>query len=71
MKPMEVGKQMAGLFVCELDDWILVQRDAATDAVVVRWQQVLQELIVGGKPLHLHISVSREVADTGWHGNHH
>ena len=64
-KTVEVGKQMSGLFIGEFDDGILVQRDAAADAVIIGWQQVLKELIVGGEPLHLHISVSREVADTG------
>ena len=50
---MEVIQQMPNLFVGEFDDGILVQRDTASDAVVVRWQQVLQMLVVGSKPLHL------------------
>ena len=70
-KPMEIGKQNAGLFVCESDDRVLIQRDAAADTIVIRWQQVLQELVVGGKPLHLHIGVGRNVTDAGGHGYYH
>ena len=40
-QPMEVIKQMSCLFIRQFDDGVLVQRDTATDAVVVRWQQVL------------------------------
>ena len=70
-KTMEVNKQMSCLFVCQFDDGVLIQRDTATDTVVVRRQQVLQELVVGGEPLHLHILMCREVADTGRHRYHH
>ena len=38
-QPMEVIKQMSCLFIRQFDDGVLVQRDTATDAVVVRWQQ--------------------------------
>ncbi len=69
--PMEVAKQMTDLIVCKFDDWVLVQRDAAADAVVVRRQQVLKELIVSRKPFHLHIAVCREVAHAGGVGYHH
>ena len=68
---VEVGKQMAGLLVCEFDDRILVQRDASSDAIIVRWQQVLQELIVSCKPFHLHVSMRRNVTDAGRHGYHY
>ena len=40
-KTMEVILQMSCLFIRQFDDGVLVQRDTATDAVVVRWQQVL------------------------------
>ena len=62
---------MTGLFVGEFYDGVFVQRDTATDAVVVRRQQVLQELIVGRKPLHLYVSMSGEVAHTIRIRNHH
>ena len=68
---VEVGKQKAGLFICKSDDRVLVQRDAATDAVVIRWQQVLQELIVSRKPLHLHVGMRRNITDAGGHGYHY
>ncbi len=35
-KTMEVIKQMSCLFICQFDNGVLVQRDTATDAVVVR-----------------------------------
>ena len=60
-QPVEVVEQMAGLLIRQFDDGVLVQRDATPDAIVVRWQQILQELIVGRKPLHLHIAVCRNV----------
>ena len=58
---MEVLQQDFCLAVIELDDGILVERDASSDAVVIRRQQVLQKLIVGGKPLHLHSRCGREI----------
>ena len=70
-KPVEVGKQKAGLLIREFDDRVMVQRDAATYAVVIRWQQVLQELIVCCKPLHFHVCISREVADASGHRYHY
>ena len=70
-KSVEVGKKMAGLLIRQFDNWVLVQRDAAADAVVIRWQQVLQELIVCRKPLHLHIGMRRNVTDAGRHGYHY
>ena len=33
--PVKVAEQMTGLIICEFDDRVLVQRDAAADAVVV------------------------------------
>ena len=50
---MKVILQIARLFFCKSYDGVLVECDAAPDAVVVRWQQVLQELVVGCKPFHL------------------
>jgi len=37
-KTMEVNKQMSCLFVCQFDDGVLIQRDTATDAVVLALQ---------------------------------
>ena len=68
---MEIIKQVPGLLVGEFDDRILIQRDAASDAVVIRWQQVLQELIVGGKPFHLHVGMGCQILHPVGHGNHH
>jgi len=62
-KPMEVIQQMPSLLIRQLDDWVLVQRYTAADAIVVGRQQALQELIVSGKPLHSHIIRSGKVAD--------
>ena len=58
---VEVGQHDGGLPLVELDDGVLVERDAAPDAVVVRRQQALQVLVVGGKPFHPHIGVGGEV----------
>ena len=68
---VEVGKDDGGLLVGEFDDRVLVERDASSDAVVIRRQQVLQKLIVGCKPLHLQIRMGGEVICAGriWH--HH
>ena len=54
----------------ETDDRILIQRDAAPNAVIVRRQQVLQKLIVGGEPLHPHVAMGGKVAHAVRHGNH-
>ena len=70
-KPMEVIQQMLCLFICQFDDWVLIQRDTSTDAVVVRWQQVLQELVIGSKPLYLQVIMCRQVADTIRHRYHY
>ena len=56
---MEVIQYMACLLVSQLNDRVLVQRDTATDTVVVRRQQVLQKLIIGSKPLHLQVGMCR------------
>ena len=50
---------------------ILVQRDTATDAVVVRRQQVLQELVISSKPFYLQVCMCRQIADTIRHRYHH
>ena len=68
---MEVIKQMPCLLVGEFDDRVLIQRDAAPNAVVIRWQQVLQELIIGSKPLHLHVGMGGQILHPVGHGNHH
>ena len=60
-QPVEVFQQDFRLTVVDLDDGVLVEADAAPDAVVVRRQEPLQELVVGGKPLHLHPRHRREV----------
>ena len=70
-KAMEVIQEMPGLFICQLDDGILVQRDAAPDTIVVRWQQILQELIIGSKPFHLHVGMCSKVLHLVGHGYHH
>ena len=56
---VEVGKQDSSLLIGEFDDRVLVERDASSDAVVIRRQKVLQELVICGKPLYLHL----------WNGN--
>ena len=57
--------------ICQFDDGVLVQRDTATDAVVVRRQQVLQELVISSKPFYLQVCMCRKVADTIRHRYHH
>ena len=47
-QPVEVLQQDFRLPVVDLDDGVLVEADAAPDAVVVRRQQSLQVLVVGG-----------------------
>ena len=68
---MEIVKQVSCLLICELDNRILIQRDAPPDAVVVGWQQILQKLIVGSKPFHLHVGMGSQVLHPVGHGNHH
>ncbi len=68
---VKILQQMAGLFIGERDDGILIQRDAAADTVVVSGQQVLQELVVGGKPLDLHLGWCSQVLDSVRHGDDH
>lgn len=68
---VEVGERRAGLHVGELDDGVLIQRDASTYAIVVSRQQALQEFVVGSKPLDLHVGMGSEVAHTVRAGNHH
>ena len=64
---MEVGEDVDSLFVGERDNGIMVQRDAAPDAVVVRRQQALQKLIVGSKPLHLQVSLNTKLPSPAVH----
>ena len=47
-QPVEVFQQDLRLSVVDLDDGVLVEADAASDAVVVRRQKTLQVLVVGG-----------------------
>ena len=35
---MEVGKQNSILLIGEFDDGVLVEGDASSDAVIIRWQ---------------------------------
>ena len=68
---VEVGEQNGGLSIGEFDDGVLIERDAAPDAVVVRRQLVLQELVVGGEPLHLHSGGGGQVlCPVGAHHHH-
>ena len=60
-QPVEVLQQDFRLTVVDLDDRVLVEADASTDAVVVRRQEAMQEFVVGGEPLHLHPRCRREV----------
>ena len=70
-KTMEVIKQMLCLLICQFDNGVLVQRDTATDAVVVRRQQVLKKLIISSKPFYLQVCMCRKVADSIRHRYHH
>ena len=45
-QPMEVIKQMSCLFICQFDNGVLVQRDTATDAVVVRKSSCAARLLI-------------------------
>ena len=58
---VEILQHDGRLAVIDFNDGILVEADAAPDAVVVRWQQSTKELVVGGEPLHLHAGSRREV----------
>ena len=68
---VEVIQQDFRLAVVDLDDGVLVEADAAPDAVVVRRQQALQKLVFGGEPLHLHPRCRREVLSPVGVWNHH
>ena len=70
-QPVEVCQDVPGLTVGEPYDRVPVERDAAPDAVVVGGQEVLQEPVVGGKPLHPHVVAGRKIADAVGRGNHH
>ena len=70
-KTMEVIKQMSCLFICQFDNGVLVQSDTATDAVVVRRQQVLKKLLISSKPFYLQVIMCRQIADTIRHRYHH
>ena len=68
---VEVLQQDFRLTVIDLDDGVLVERDAASDAVVVRRQLALQELVVGGEPLHLHSGGGGQVLRPSGVRHHH
>lgn len=70
-QPAEVLQQDFRLAVIDLDDGVLVEADAAADAVVVRRQEAMQEFVVGGEPLHLHPRCRREVLRPVWIRHHH
>lgn len=70
-QPVDVLQQDFRLTVVNLDDGVLVEADAAPDAVVVRRQQSLQVLVVGGEPLHLHPRRRREVLSPVGIRHHH
>jgi len=68
---MEITEQLLHLLVCQTDDGVLVERDAASDAVVVAGQLVLQKLIIGSKPFHLHIGMGCQTLHPGGCGDDH
>ena len=68
---VEVGKQDSSLLVGEFDDGILVEGDASSDAVVIRWQQARKEFVVGGKPLYLQIGIGYKILCAAWIWHHH
>ena len=70
-QPVEVLQQDFRLTVVDLDDGVLVEADAAPDAVVVRRQEAMQKFVVGGEPLHLHPRCRREVLRPVGVWNHH
>ena len=61
---MEIVKQMPCLFISQFYYRVLIQRNTAPDTVIVGWQKVLQKLIVGSKPLHLHIVMCSKITYT-------
>lgn len=67
---VEVLEQTLGLGVSKRNDGVLVQADAAADTVIVGRQEILQETVVGSKPLHLHAWGSREILGTMWRRHH-
>ena len=68
---VEVLQQDFRLSVVDLDDGVLVEADAAPDAVVVRRQEAQQELVVGGEPLNLHPWYRRKILRPVGVWNHH
>ena len=68
---VEVSQDDVGLLVSEMDDGVVVERDAAPDAVVVRRQEVLEEFVVGGEPLHLQVCMCGQVLHAGGCRYHH
>lgn len=68
---VDVFQQDFRLSVVDLDDGVLVEADAASDAVVVRRQEAMQEFVVGGNPLHLHPRRRREILRPVGVWNHH
>ena len=70
-KAVKVVEQTLRLLAGERHHGVPIQRDAAADAVIVRRQQILQELIVGGKPLHPQVGMSGKVLDAVRHRHHH
>lgn len=68
---VEVCEENVRLPVGELDDRVVVERDAAPDAVVVRRQQSAEVLVVGGEPLDLHPRCRREVLRPRGVRHHH
>jgi hypothetical protein len=68
---MEITEQLLHLLVCQTDDGVLVERYAAPDAVVITWQLVLQKLIIGSKPFHLHIGMGCQTLHPGGCGDDH
>ena len=68
---VEVVEDVGRLGVGEFDDGVLVERHRAADAVVVRRQLTLQELVVGGEPLHLQPRCRRQILGAVGVRHHH
>ena len=68
---VEVGKQDSSLLIGEFDDRGLVELDASSYTVVVRWQQARKEFVVGGEPLYLQIGIGYKILCTAWIWHHH
>lgn len=68
---VEVCEENVRLPVGELDDRVVIERDAAPDAVVVRRQQSAEVFVVGGEPLDLHSRSGSEVLRPAWVRHHH